>query len=250
MSSPRPLERAVLRHQGRLEDEVDVEGQQKNVPRDKQMTRGRNWSIYLLPSLSSRMTNVLLFTTNLINPNTLTVGLSQDGNLLPGIGESRPKDSKRLPIPSMNESILENTETQPPQRNIEPDSQYDGSDKRHTAQVHRLRETLQPLFESENSDQCVVLLCYGKPSNCHILPARVPSSEIYDSVNTWKIIKHAWNQRPKVLKDYIPFYGVKSVSVASVHGELNLLHIEELLTIAEYLVLYPVSTNQLLNREQ
>ncbi|KAJ0109502.1 hypothetical protein J7T55_000428 [Diaporthe amygdali] len=81
---------------------------------------------------------------------------------------------------------------------------------------HSLRkEQLQRVLDSLMSqDSSTLLLCGGEEDCCRIIPAHIRDSA--DSTAQWTEAQRVWNQHNMNWRSWLPWYGVKSVSVVKV----------------------------------
>jgi hypothetical protein len=75
-------------------------------------------------------------------------------------------------------------------------------------------EVLKSMFPADGSDSVSLLLCWGKPDRCQILPTRISNSA--DGVDQWHSIRGAWYEHTGSWRKHIPYFGVQDVSFAEV----------------------------------
>jgi hypothetical protein len=95
-------------------------------------------------------------------------------------------------------------------------STFDIRMNEHKRRVEDLKEKLKYIFPENGS--AVLLMCWGKPSHCSILPVRVSSPE--DEVTTWSEINKAWYNRRGNWRKIIP--GLRVARVDSVEVRLTI----------------------------
>jgi hypothetical protein len=77
-----------------------------------------------------------------------------------------------------------------------------------------VQEVLKSMFSDDSSDFVWLLLCWGKPDRCQILPIRISHSA--DDVDKWHKIRKAWYEHRGGWRELIPYFGVQEVSLAEV----------------------------------
>jgi hypothetical protein len=77
-----------------------------------------------------------------------------------------------------------------------------------------IQEVLKSMFPADGSDSVSLLLCWGKPDRCQILPTRISNSA--DDVEKWHKIREAWYEYKGGWRKLIPYFGVQEVSLAEV----------------------------------
>jgi hypothetical protein len=75
-------------------------------------------------------------------------------------------------------------------------------------------EVLKSMFPADGSDSVSLLLCWGKPDRCQILPTIISNSA--DDVEKWHKIREAWYEHRGGWRKLIPYFGVQEVSLAEV----------------------------------
>lgn len=85
---------------------------------------------------------------------------------------------------------------------------------KHNQRKIEILETLQPLVGNKSSGSISVLLCWGKPENCDILPVVLSTSA--DDVEIWKEIRRAYYARRGYWRSLMPLFAVKKISIAEV----------------------------------
>jgi hypothetical protein len=77
-----------------------------------------------------------------------------------------------------------------------------------------IQEVLESMFFEDSSDPVWLLLCWGKPDRCQILPTKIPHSA--DDIEKWHNIRKAWYEHRGGWRERIPYFGVQDVSLAEV----------------------------------
>lgn len=81
----------------------------------------------------------------------------------------------------------------------------------HSLRKEQLQRVLDPLMSRDSS---TLLLCSGEEDSCRIIPAHIRDSA--DSTAQWSKARRVWNQHNMNWRSWLPWYGVKSVSVVKV----------------------------------
>jgi hypothetical protein len=84
----------------------------------------------------------------------------------------------------------------------------------HQKCKEEIQEVLKSMFSDDDSDSVWLLLCWGKPDRCRILPTRISHS--VDDVEKWHKIREEWYEHRGGWRKLIPYFGVQEVSLAEV----------------------------------
>ena len=90
----------------------------------------------------------------------------------------------------------------------------DVREERHKARQGKISEMLAPLINTDHTDHSVVLLCWGKPNKCHIIPVKIPISA--DAVAVWQEIRRGWFAHRGGWRKRAPLLGVRQVDIVDV----------------------------------
>jgi len=82
----------------------------------------------------------------------------------------------------------------------------------HSLRKEQLQRVLDPLLTNGSS---TLLLCCGQEDRCRIIPVQINDSS--DSAAQWNETQRAWNQQNANWRSWLPWRGVKSVTVGQVH---------------------------------
>ena len=95
----------------------------------------------------------------------------------------------------------------------------DMREERHNTRKMEILETLAPLINSDQADYSFVLLCWGKPNHCHIIPVKVPNST--DNMTVWQEIRRGWYASRGGRRTYMPLLDVRQVRIVDVSPARN-----------------------------
>jgi hypothetical protein len=95
----------------------------------------------------------------------------------------------------------------------------------HQKRKEEVLEVLESMFPTDGSDSVSLLLCWGKPDRCQILPTSISNSA--DGVDQWHTIRRAWYKHRRGWRKLIPYFSVQDVSFAEVSAGNHLPGLDE-----------------------
>jgi len=200
MSQPRPLPPARTLARGSVDDESQIEVDQRMFFNDLEYPqRSRyapNWMTgpfysfpptrYFLNNLKSppRVETLLLPYTS---PTRYRSNGARDGqSRIPSLHTSETHNENSI-VDKRGECDQGRGRNDKESLNTTTSSTFDIRINEHKRRIQDLKEKLKYIIPENGS--AVVLMCWGKPSCCSILPVRVSSSE--DEVTAWSEIQNA-----------------------------------------------------------
>jgi hypothetical protein len=84
---------------------------------------------------------------------------------------------------------------------------------KHEERLEEIKKILGPILNDKDNSGSV-LLCWGRPDYCQILPVQLSYSAGDEA--SWKIIRKAWYEHRGVWRKHIPFSSVQEVSIVDV----------------------------------
>jgi hypothetical protein len=88
--------------------------------------------------------------------------------------------------------------------------------KAHENRTKQLLEILTPILSPGNSEESCILLCWGKPAKCHVIPIMVPNS--MNEKAMWQEISKVWDKSREWWRSLVPKFGVREVQFAEVRS--------------------------------
>jgi len=92
-------------------------------------------------------------------------------------------------------------------------AEEEGIDTRNKKRREQIGEILGPIM-NPNSGKAIVLLCWGTPDNCQILPITV--DETPEGVELWNTLQRGWYQARGSWRKRMPYWQVKRVEEVKV----------------------------------
>lgn len=86
---------------------------------------------------------------------------------------------------------------------------------RHKKRVQKLLDLLDPVLSSEDSDESVVFLCWGKEERCRIIPVRVADQT--DEADLLLKLRKAWYSHRGPWREWLrPLFDIDKVEIVKV----------------------------------
>lgn len=224
MSQPRPPSTALILARGAVDDRPQIEDQQ--IPFENILEHGQHSeftlngitrSLYLFPAryLPTIMKQPPRFEAPLL-PYAISARYrsngAQDGESCIRSRHVSQKDERNSILKERNERDHQGGEDHKAKPKKTVPSTLDIRRIEHKHRVAELKEKVRHMLPESGS--AVVLMCWGKPSCCSILPVRVSSPE--NEVSTWSDIQRAWYNRRGSWRKFMPGWMVAQVDSVDV----------------------------------
>lgn len=210
MSQPCPLPPARTLVRGSVEDESQIEVDQSIFFNDLEHPQRSRYAPNWITRPFYRFPATQYFLNNLTSPPRVETSLLPYTVLSRNRSNGARDGQSRIQSLHASENHHENSD------NTTITSSFDIRTDEHKRRIEDLKEKLKYIFPENGS--AMVLMCWGKPSHCSILPVRVSSSE--DEEGTWSEINKAWYNRRGNWRRIIP--GLSVARVDSVEVRLKI----------------------------
>lgn len=158
-------------------------------PRD---LRSQNWIIQAIPQLNPLQVRYRQRGTSEL-PMTVTFDLE---SLLPRSHQRRLPDERPLAAARPRDRTsqaarMNNSNTaQPEEPRVQSEGTRHSPAERRSQRREKLLSLLKPIGSDQDIESSWVFLCWGKKTECTIMPVRIPNST--SEVEAWKLINKAW----------------------------------------------------------
>jgi hypothetical protein len=166
---------------------------------------------YILPLYHQRSTNIQPSlareaATDTVNQTHQSSGIRYRDGAVQQRSDEGDAEGQGVPTLSSRKKPVRSTSKSRPSENLFKNEHQKCKDE--------VQEVLKSMFSDDCSDSVWLLLCWGKPDRCQVLPTRISHSA--DDVEKWHKIRKAWYEHRGGWRERISYFGVQEVSLAEV----------------------------------